>query len=448
MTSRQQTNWPYVPFGVEQIDTLKITKAEGSYLYTVDGQKILDASAGAIVGNIGWGRAEVAEAAAEAMTGKGYILPPFWTEEREQLVAILREHWLPGDLSKVSFMGSGSEAVDNAVRLARQYQLAKGRPSRWKVVGRDISYHGTSLAGLSVGGHAGRRREFEPMLMDVPHAAACYCLRCPFGKQPAQCAYECADDLEVIIEREGADTIAAFIAEPIVGASGGVLVPPDGYWPKIASICNKHDILFIADEVMTGFGRTGKKFAVEHWDVTPDILVLGKGLSGGYATVSAVATSDAFCQQLIDAGTQPMYHTYGAHPAACAASAKVLEIMQREKLLERVADMSAYFEKSMAQLQKHPHVAEVRGKGFFYALEIVKNRDTLEHYPQENSIALQLVQACLKRDCFVYFGGTGVVRDIIMIAPHFTIKKAEIDVIVSIVKEALDEVCLKDAKVL
>lgn len=442
MKDKNSTAWPYIPFGVAQIDKLKIVKAEGVYLYTESGQKILDASAGAAVGNIGWGRSEVAEAAAKSMTNISYTLPPFHTEEREELVTLLRDHWLPGDLTKVSFMGSGSEAVDNAVRLARQYQLACGRPDRWKVIGRDISYHGTSLAGLSVGGHAGRRREFEPMLMDVPHIAACYCLRCPLGKKLASCRTECADELEKTIAQEGEDTIAAFIAEPIVGASGGALVPPDDYWPKIAEICRRHNILLIADEVMTGFGRTGKRFGVDHWEITPDILVLGKGLSGGYATISAVATSEAFCQRLSDAGMQAMYHTYGAHPAACATSAKVLEILQREHLSDRVADMSGLFEKKIRRLEAHPHVAQVRGKGFLYAVEIVKNCDTLELYPQTDAITVNIVKACLHRNCFVYFGGTGDVRDIILIAPHFIISEAEMDVIVETIWDALNEVCV------
>ena len=227
-----------------------------------------------------------------------------------------------------------------------------------------------------------------------------------------------------------------------MGGSGGALVPPDNYWPKIAEICRRHDIVLIADEVLTGFGRTGKRFAIEHWGVTPDLLVLGKGLSGGYAMLSGVATSDAFCDRLTDAGIQPMYHTYGAHPAACAASVKVLEIFRREKLMDRITALSGTFEAKMRQLEAHPNVAEVRGRGYLYAIEVVKDRETLTRYPQAEMVTMRLAMACLERNCSVFPGGTGEVRDILQIAPPFTISEAEMDVIVDTLEAALDEVCV------
>ena len=441
MSGNDSAMWPFVPFGSDKIDTLRIVKTKGSYLYSDKGQKILDASAGAAVGNIGWGRKEVAEVSAKALKGMSYALPPFITEEREHLVSILSEKWLPTPLNKVCFMGSGSEAVDNAIRLARQYHLANGRTEKWKIIGRDVSYHGTSLAGLAVGGHAARRQEFEPMLMHAPHLPACYCLRCPMNKEPQSCSLECAEHLEQIIHQAGSHTISAIIIEPIVGASGGAIVPPDGYLPTLAKICKHHEILLIADEVMTGFGRTGDSFAVNHWRVIPDILVLGKGLSGGYASISALATSTDFCQQLTAAGIQPMYHTYGAHPAACAVSAKVLEIIHDEQLLLRVKRMSPTLSQKLKQLELHPNVAQVRGMGFLYGIEVVKNSDTLERFSNKEGITLKIFEACLKRNCLVYFGGTGVVRDIILIAPHFIINEEEIDTIVNTLKLAINEVC-------
>lgn len=433
--------WPFIPFGDPAIDELRIVAARGHYLYTDTGRRILDASAGAAVGNIGWGRPEVASAISASLGASGYVLPTFITAEREKLVTLLREHWLPEPLTQVSFMGSGSEAVDAAVRLARQYQLACGHSDRWKVIGRDVSYHGTALSGLAVGGHSARRAAFEPMLMDLPRAPACYCLRCPMGKQPGTCATECADALEQLICSEGADTIAAFIAEPIVGASGGALVPPEEYWPKIASICRKYGVLLIADEVMTGFGRTGTRFAVDHWNIVPDILVMGKGLSGGYFPISALATSADFCQRFIDGGQQPMYHTYDAHPAACAAAARVLEILQTEDMLARVAAIAPRMQAKMLRLQAHPHVAEVRGRGLLFAVEVVRDPRSLQPYPADAGVTMSIVRACLARDCFVYFGGNGEVRDIILVAPHFTITEPEIDVIVETLFAAIDEVC-------
>ena len=220
-----------------------------------------------------------------------------------------------------------------------------------------------------------------------------------------------------------------------------MLVPPGDYLRRVAAICRRHGILLIVDEVMTGIGRTGKPFAVDHWGVVPDILLMGKGLSGGYFPISALATSAEFVMCLVRGGQRPMYHTYDAHPAACAAADKVLEIIESEGLLNRVERLAPVMKQKMQRVAAHPQVAEVRGKGLLYAIEVVRDRDTLERYPATESITLKLVKACLRRDCFVYFGGTGQVRDILLIAPHFTISDSEIDRIVTTLLEALDEVC-------
>ncbi len=433
--------WPFIPINSKVFDELEIVRAEGVYLYTRGGQKILDASAGAVVGNIGWGREDVVAEAAAALRRVTYVLPPFATPERVELVERLRDHWLPAQLRKVSFFGSGSEANESAIRLARQYQLAKGRNSRYKVIGRDVAYNGTSLATLAVGGHASRRRGFEPLMLDMPHAPACYCLRCPLDKTWPSCAVACAHELEAVIQREGADSIAAFLAEPIVGTSGGSLVPPDDYWPAIADICKRHDILLIADEVLTGFGRTGAKFAVDHWAVPADILVLGKGMSGGYASISGVATTVAVAEALRVAGIQPMFHTYGGHPVHCATASKVLQIMQRERLVERVASLAPVLEQKMKTLEAHPNVAEVRGRGFLWSVEIVKDKHTLERFPESAAITFKLMEATVKRGVFTYFGGTGEVRDIINVAPHFILEEAQMDEIVTALNEGITEVC-------
>jgi adenosylmethionine-8-amino-7-oxononanoate aminotransferase len=190
----------------------------------------------------------------------------------------------------ISFFGSGSEANEAAMRLARQYQISRGRSSRWKIIGRDVAYNGTTFATPDLACRP--RKGYEPMFRGMPHIPACYCLRCPFGKSYPSCQVACATELEAVIAREGPDTIAGFLAEPITGTSGGAQVPPDEYWPIIVDICKRHDIVLIADEVLTGFGRTGERMAVNHWDVEPDVVVVGKGMSGGYAAMSAVASRE------------------------------------------------------------------------------------------------------------------------------------------------------------
>lgn len=443
MPTNNPKPWPFVPIKSAVFDELEIVRAKGVYLYTKSGQKILDGSAGAVVGNIGWGRKVVAAEAAAALTRLTYALPPFATPERLELVDRLVSQWLPQHIRKVSFFGSGSEANEAAVRMARQYQLARGRTGRYKVIGRDVSYNGTSLATLAVGGHTARRRGFEPLMLDMPHAPACYCLRCPVGKTWPGCAVACAHELEAVIEREGVDTIAGFLAEPIVGTSGGGLVPPDDYWPVIEAICKRHDILLIADEVLTGFGRTGKRFAVDHWEVNADVIVLGKGMSGGYASISGVATTEAVTDALTAAGILPMFHTYGGHPVHCATASKVLQIIEQEQLLERVSRLAPMLEQKMRTLEDHPNVAQVRGRGFLWSVEIVRDKSTLERFPEASAITFKVMEATVRRGVFTYFGGTGEVRDVINVAPHFIIEEAQMDDIVCALQESITEVCAK-----
>jgi len=433
--------WPFVPLNSQVFDNMEIVGAEGVYLYTRNGKKILDGSAGAVVGNIGWGRQEVVDAAANALADLTYALPPFATPQRVALATRLNSDWLPGHMPGISFFGSGSEANEAAMRLARQFQIAKGRKSRWKIIGRDVSYNGTSLATLALGGHNARRNGFEPMFLNMPHAPACYCLRCPLGKTYPGCHVACATELEALIEREGADTIAGFQAEPITGTSGGAIVPPEGYWSTVADICKRHDIVLIADEVLTGFGRTGERMAIDHWGIHPDIIVLGKGMSGGYAAMSAVATKPHIAQAMSEAGVSPMFHTYGGHPSQCAAADKVLEIMDREQLVKRVQTLGPLLENKMSVLLDNPYVADVRGRGFFYAVEIVKDKHSLEMYPANANITFRVMEATVERGVFTYFGGTGTVRDIINIAPHFVIQENEMDTIVAALDESITAVC-------
>ncbi|MEO6398076.1 MAG: aminotransferase class III-fold pyridoxal phosphate-dependent enzyme, partial [Tepidiformaceae bacterium] len=305
----------FVPNGVP----FAIDHAEGCYLVTPSGQRILDAGGGAIVMNIGHGRREVAEVAARELERLTYIIPPFQTEARTRLVDRLVNNWLPPGLTRATFMSGGSESVEAALRLARQHHVAAGRPERWKVIGLDLSYHGVSLGALSVGHHPGRRAGFEPLLIPYPHAPAPYQI---LGVEPGPDPVEA---LEQLILSEDPETIAGFIAEPVVGSSGGVMLPPEDYWRRAVEVCRKYGILVIADEVMTGFGRTGKKFGVEHWDVEPDIMVGGKGLAGGYAPMGGLYATEEVVAPLAERGEDLMFYTFAGHPASCAVADKVLE---------------------------------------------------------------------------------------------------------------------------
>jgi adenosylmethionine-8-amino-7-oxononanoate aminotransferase len=429
--------YPFVSTGASA--PLAIARTEGAYLVTPDGRRILDAAGGAIVANVGHGREEVAEAARAALLEATYVVPPFATESRVRLVTRLRERWLPAGLTRCVFTSGGSESVDLALRVARQHFVSRGEPSRWKVVGREISYHGTTLATLAVGGHEKRRHGMEPLLAAHPKLPACYPLRCAACRDAGACTLACAEALEAVIAREGADTIAACIVEPVVGSTGGALVPPPGYLPRLAEICRRHGILLIADEVMTGFGRTGKRFAVEHWGVTPDLLVGGKGLAGGYAPMGAVFATEEVIAPIAARGDDVMFYTYSAHPASCAVADKVLEILERERLVERAAELGAHLGARLAGLRGHPHVAETRGLGLLHAVELVQDRATLAPFPPAARVTGRVVMAGLGRGVFFYPGGGAPAPDVVCLGPPFIVTREELDHAVDVLEKAIGE---------
>ena len=425
--------YPFVPLGYD----ITIDRAEGAYLCTADGRRVLDAAGGAIVTNIGHGRAEVAEAVAEATLREGYVVPPWLTPSRTRLVERLQKDWLPPAFTHMHLCCGGSEGVESAMKIAIQHFAVQGRPAKHKVIGRSLSYHGTTLATTAVGGHAARRKGLAHTLQRHPVTPTPYPLRCP-GNDAGRYYVEA---VEAVIEREGPDTIAAFLGEPVVGASGGALVPPDAYWPGVRELCDKHGILLIVDEVMTGFGRTGTQFGYQHWPFQPDLIVGGKGLAGGYAPLTAVFGTDAVAAPIIDAEANVMFHTFAAHPGACAAADKVLEILTRERLVERSAQMGAKLHGELnAAFENHPHVAEVRGLGLLLGVEIVQDRGALALFPEADNITGRVVAEALRRGVFFYGGGTGEARDIIVVGPPFTIDDGDLDQIVTTLRDAVDAV--------
>lgn len=386
-----------------------IIGGDGCWLHTNDGRRILDGAGGAIVGNVGWGRDEVADAVRAGMAGGAYSIPLWPTTQRLALIDEMVEHWLPEGFDHVFFTSGGSESTDSALRLARAYQVAKGRPARWKMIGRHPSYHGMTLATLAVGSHSGRQHGYEPMLMAFPKVA-----------------WDDAADVLAVIEREGPDTIAGFIVEPITGAAGGCLTASDDYWRTVTEVCRTHDILLIADEVMCGYGRTGLNFGHQHFALQPDVIVGGKGLGGGYAPMGAVATRSDTAAILKDAGF--MFFTFSGNDTACAAATSVLQIMRRERLVERVAEVGAVMGQRLHDtFDDHPQVADVRGRGLFYALELRCSRDAV-------------VAAALERDLWIYPAGSGPVPEAVMIAPAFVVSLDEIDQIVGLTRNAIEAV--------
>jgi len=433
MTIDPNQTWPFVPFSLGA----EFVRAEGASLYTPDGDRVLDAAGGAVITSIGHGRKEVAEATAKAMEECTFICPPFATPHRVELVERLRDHWLPKHLTRAWFSCSGSEAVDGAIRLARLYHYLRGQTEKRKVIHRDISYHGITLTTLGISGHPQRRTGLEPMWNENPTVPAPYPLRYD-GPSDVSMGEYYADCVEQTILAEGPETVSCFVSEIMTGSSGAAIVPPEGYWPRVQEICKKYDVLLIIDEVMTGFGRTGTKFACDWADVRADIMVSGKSLACGYAPIAGLFASDEVVAPLAEAGEALMFHTYGAAIGPCAAANKVLEIMQREKLVERAAQMESVMRDALAPLAQHPHVAEVRGKGMLWGVEVVRDRETLEPFPADAGLSGRIIGEGLSRGAFFYFAGTGPVRDLIVLGPPYISTEGEIGEMADILKASLD----------
>ncbi len=425
------------------IPPILITRTEGVYLYDSTGARFIDASGGPMAVTIGLGRKEVAEAAKKAVEEVSYILPIFASESRIELAKRIRKR-LPPELSEIYFCSGGSEANEAAVKFARQYHVLAGRESRYKVVSRNLSYHGMTLLTLSIGDVKMRQRDFGPMLWKNPRTAPHYCYRCPFGKAYPNCDMDCARDLEKRILAEGPETVAAFIAEPVVASAGGGLVPPPEYFPIIRETCDKYDVLLVFDEVVTGFGRTGKNMGMDHFGVVPDIATFAKGASSAYAPLAGMAVRESLTRlfEEKEAEFQHLY-TFSAHPLSCAVANEVQRIIDEEGLIARAAEMGDYLGMKLADLEELPMVGDIRGKGLLRSVEFVRDKGTREALPKEKKVKMDIITTCLLKGVFFYPGywedeeGRG---DHIMIAPPFIITEEQIDECVNVLHETVQEI--------
>ena len=416
MDAARLSRYPFVPGPVP----LTVVGGEGVWLHTDDGRRILDGAGGAVVANIGHGRPEPAAAAAEVLQGYAYTVPPFATEARVRLVERLVGNWLPEGLTRCLFVAGGSESVDSALRIARQHHVCRGDVNRTKIVGRSISYHGATLASLAVANHDRRRAGLEPMLADWPKADALD-----------------AEAVRKMVEAEDPGTIAAIIAEPVSGASGAALVPPDDYLPGLRSICDDHGILLISDEVMTGFGRTGANFGIDHAGVVPDLLVGGKGLGGGYVPMGGVFATEAVVAPIAEANQSVMYFTFSGSDIVCAIADRVLQVMEDEDLVARAAVQGERLRALLTEaLGDHPNVADIRGRGLLMGLELVADRSTGATFG--GRLSPKIVSEALERNCWIYPAGSAAVPDGILFGPAFTITDGELEQLVAITAEAVD----------
>ncbi len=421
-------------------------RGEGSWIISSDGQKYLDAAGQAAVVSIGHGVRSVADAmAAQASQIAFAHTTQFHSASAEKLAARLLTLAPPNFANgRVHFTSGGSEATETAIKLARQFHLESGATKKFRVVSRRQSYHGSTLGAMSVSGNAARRGQYQPLLPEWGHIAPCFCYHCPFDKMFPDCKIACADDLESFLVANDAASVSAFIFEPVVGATLGAAAPPDGYANRIGEICRNREILLVADEIMTGMGRTGKPFAVQHWNVEPDLILVGKGIASGYAPLGAVLISSRVAEAFAK-GCGAFQHgfTYQAHPVSTAAGNAVLDVLEKQNLFARVESAAKQLRKSVAPLEAHPNVGEIRGLGLLMGIEFVKEKSTRQPFPKEQNIAEKIRQATLQKNVLVYptqgcvDGSRG---DHILLAPPFILATEESKLIADALQFALQQV--------
>jgi adenosylmethionine-8-amino-7-oxononanoate aminotransferase len=423
------------------------SSGEGCWIIAADGRRFLDASGQAAVVNIGHGIAEIGRAMAEQSSQIAFAhTSQFHTAPAEKLAARLLAMAPPNfrDGGRVYFTSGGSEATETAIKLARQYHLERGQKDRYRVLSRRQSYHGSTLGAMSVSGNVARRAPYAPLLAEWGRIAPCYCYRCPFEKTFPQCELACADDLQTLLAQSQKEDAGAFIFEPVAGATLGAAAPPEGYAARIAEICRNNGILLIADEVMTGMGRTGKPFAVQHWGLEPDMILVGKGIASGYAPLGAVLVSPRVVEAF-ERGSGAFIHgfTYQAHPVSTAAGNAVLDYLGAHKLFDRVTSAAGNLRGALAPLQSHPNVGDIRGLGLLLGIEFVRDKATREPFPRDQNIAEKIRQACLEENVLVYpIQGCvdGLRGDHILLAPPFTISPEVCALIARALKSAAAKV--------
>jgi adenosylmethionine-8-amino-7-oxononanoate aminotransferase len=418
--------------------------AKGIYVYDTNGKKYVDGCSGAVTANLGHGVPEIIEAMKEQANKVSFVYrSQFTSEAAEKLAETLNER-IGGETRYWTFLvNSGSEATETAMKIAIQYWQEKGKKGKNKILSRWLSYHGITLGALSMSGHTARRERFVPLLEDFPNVPPPYCYRCPYQLTWPSCQWRCADELEEAIIRIGAEHIAAFIAEPIIGAAGAALTPPEGYYERIQAICRRHEILFIADEVMTGLGRTGKMMGLDHWQAKADIIALGKGLGAGYTPIAATLVSEHVIEPIRNgSGVVMSGHTLSANPLSAAVALAVLQYIDQHRLVQKAEEIgSDLFTKLCRLQQKFSWIGDIRGKGLMLGIEFtVPNTKTMT--PNKWTFTDIVVTKAQEKGLLVYPSAAGNGKDgaAIIIAPPLTIERAQLDELVSLLEEAFHHI--------
>ena len=434
---------PHVFHRSARADPPIAVRGEGVYLFDASGKRYLDGSGGAAVSCLGHSDPEVRQAIKDQIDRLAFAHTGFFSSDAAEALAEKLVSNAPGDLGRVYFVSGGSEAVEASLKLARQYFLEIGQPGRHRIIARRQSFHGNTLGGLAAGGNRWRREPFAPLLVDTFHISPCYEYR---GRRAGEGSFQygrrVADELEAEALRLGPETVMAFIAEPVVGATAGAVPPVEGYFRRIREICDRYGILLILDEVMCGMGRTGTLFACEQDGVVPDIAAIAKGLGAGYQPIGAMLCTNAIFEAVREgSGFFQHGHTYMGHPAACAAGLAVLTKLTDGGLVGRSREMGIELRTALeAAFGQHPHVGDIRGRGLFLGLELVEDRGSKAPYDPRRAIHKRVKSAALEAGLACYpMGGTidGVAGDHVLLAPPYILERSHIGEIVDKLGRAL-----------
>ncbi len=422
----------------------RAVKGDGVYIIDAEGKRYLDGSGAAAVSCLGHSDADVIQAIKDQAETLAFAHTAFFTSEAAEELADLLIGKAPDGIEAVYFVSGGSEAMEAALKMARQYFLETGEPERTKFIARRQSYHGNTLGALSVGGNIWRREPFKAMLMDVGHIQPCYAYRNQSdGETEEEYGLRAADELETEIQSLGPGTVCAFVAETVVGATAGVVPPVKGYFKRIRDICEGHGVLLILDEVMCGMGRTGTTFACEQDNIAPDIVCIAKGLGAGYQPIGAALVSAKVFRAFSEGtGFFQHGHTYMGHPTACAAALAVQRKIQALDLLANVREQGGVLESRLFdRLGNHPHVGDIRGRGLFRGIELVADRATKEPFDPALKLHAGIKKQAMDRGLICYPGGgtaDGVRGDHVLLAPPFIIEEAQIRTLVDILGDAIE----------
>ena len=419
-----------------------VSHGQGIYVYDEEGNRYLDGSSGAVTANLGHRHPRIVRAIREQLDRIAFTYRTQFENRPANELASLLVQLSPPELNRVFFVNSGSEAVEAAIKLARQYWWTIGKQGKSEIISRQPSYHGATLGALAATAYAPLNIPFRPLLVHFAKVPAPFCYHCPLGKSYPDCGIACAHELEHQIESIGQENIAAFIAEPIGGASTGAAVPPEEYFPLIERICHDHEIILIIDDVMTGCGRTGTFFGYEHWDITPDIVASSKGLAAGYTPVGSIIASEAIVESVLDSGGFMHGHTLAGNPLSCATTLEVVRTILDDDLVENARRVGTYLHEQLHRLkEKYDVIGDIRGRGLFAGVEFVRDRQERKPFPPKWYVAAEATEIARHHGLLIYPRRSldGLAGDHVLIAPPLIIDETGIDELIVLLDLTLEE---------